>query len=284
MALIFSYFAGLWIIPVLGLPALVECGNVLVIAQDPDIWLDMRSMVEKIQQKGHKVVLVIPRNDLVMHSSKGLSVKMYPAPFLEPGLNMYMEHVLDQSLMGSLLSAISTEYRRMTYTASVLSRTCLHLLEDQVVIHSLQKSIFDVAIVDPLFPCGPILAEQLHLPSIYFLPKLPCGWGNMATRCPDMNYANVDQLHGLLQRIKNLLLYSIEYIACQQIENEYTKHASQFLHKDVKLLDLLSRAEIFFYRYDYVLESPKPLMPNMMFIGGHSCDQKQKLNTVSCFP
>ncbi|XP_069839231.1 UDP-glucuronosyltransferase 1A1-like isoform X10 [Dendropsophus ebraccatus] len=277
MARILSITMGLWIYLVLGLPALVGCGNILVIAQDAEIWLEMRSMVEKIQQKGHNIVLVIPKNNLIMDSSHGLIVKTYLAPVLEPGLNIYMDHTFSQSHVGSLLSAISTESRRMIYTASILSRNCLHLLDDQALIHSLQRSVFDVAVMDPFFPCGPILAEQLHLPSVYFLPKLPCGWDNRAMKCPDMNYADVNDVHSFLQRIKTLLFQSIEYIACQQIEKEYAKLASQFLHKEVKFLELFSRAEILFYRYDSVLETPKPLMPNMVFIGGHSCDQNQKL-------
>ncbi|KAM3917460.1 UDP-glucuronosyltransferase 1A1-like isoform 5-T5 [Leptodactylus fuscus] len=278
MAHIFSSIVGLWILMVLSFPVGAECGNLLVIAQDPDTWLDMHSMVEKLQHRGHNVVLVIPRNHLIMESSEGVTVKMYSAPFLESGLNIHMEPMSDDFQLSSLLSDISTESRRMIYAASVLSRTCLHLLDDKMLIHYLQRSVFDAAIMDPFFPCGPILAEQLHLPSIYFLPTLPCGWGNRATRCPDVNYANINNIHSLLERLKSLLLQFIEKIACQQIEKEYTKLASQFLHKDVKLFDLFSRAEIFLYKYDYVLESAKPFMPNMVFIGGHSCDRKQRLD------
>ncbi|XP_071977594.1 UDP-glucuronosyltransferase 1A1-like isoform X9 [Engystomops pustulosus] len=238
----------------------------------------MQSMVETIQEKGHRVVLVIPRNNLIKDSSKEITVETYSAPFLESGLDINMEPLFDTFQMGTLLSAISTESRRIIYTASVLSHTCLHLLDDHLLIRSLQRNVFDVAIMDPFFPCGPILSEQLHLPSIYFLPTLPCGWGHRATRCPDMSYANVDNEQGLMQRVKSLLLHIIEYVACQLIEKEYTKLASQFLHKEVKLLDLFSWAEIYFFKYDSVLEPPKPLMPNMVFIGGHNCDRKQKLN------
>ncbi|CAJ0965389.1 unnamed protein product [Ranitomeya imitator] len=260
----------------LSLFALVECGNVLVIAQDAEIWMDMQSMVEKIHQKGHKVVLVIPKNNVIKDSSQGFSVKMYAVPFLEPELNMYMEHAFDQPLMGTLLSAISTESRRMIYTASVLSLTCSHLLDDQVLIHFLQRNTFDVAIMDPFFPCGPILAEQLHLRSIYFLPKLPCDWGSRAMRCPDTN--DLNHVHGFMERIKSQLLHSIEHLTCEQIKKQFTNLASKFLHKEVKLLELFSQAEIFFYKYDHVLELPKPFMPNMVFIGGHSCGRKQKLD------
>ncbi|XP_073433672.1 UDP-glucuronosyltransferase 1A6-like isoform X9 [Dendrobates tinctorius] len=276
MSQIVCHNVGLWMYAALSLFALVRCGNVLVIAQDAEIWMDMQSMVEKIHQKGHKVVLVIPKNNLIKDSSQGFNVKMYAAPFLEPGLNIYMEHTFDQPLLGSLLSAISTESRRMIYTASILSLTCLHLLDDQVLIHFLQRNTFDVAIMDPFFPCGPILAEQFHLRSIYFLPNLPCDWGSRTTRCPDTN--DLNHVHGFMERIKSQLVHSIEYITCEQIKKQFTKLASKFLHKEVKLLELFSRAEIFFYKYDHVLELPKPLMPNMVFIGGHSCGRKQKLD------
>ncbi|XP_040213502.1 UDP-glucuronosyltransferase 1A1-like isoform X8 [Rana temporaria] len=279
MAAIILSLMFIWIVVILGLPTLAESGNVLVIAQDTDTWLDMRTMVDKIQQNGHEIVLVIPRNMMDMGSFEGITVKMYSAPLLKSGLSINLEPISGQSLMDSLLSAISTEYKRMKYTASVSSSTCLDLLADQELLSFLEKIRFDVSVMDPFFPCGPILAKHLQLRSIYFLPSLPCGWDKKAVNCPNSDYSDLgNNQNDLFQRVRNVLFHILEPLACRQIETEYNRLASKFLHRDVKLLEIFSQAELWLYKYDFVLESAKPLMPNMLFIGGHCCPEKKRAN------
>ena len=51
--------------------------------------------------------------------------------------------------------------------------------------------------------------------------------------------------------------------------------ASEFLQRDVTLPDLLRQASIWLVRLDFVLDNPRPLMPNMIIIGGVNCAQKK---------
>ncbi|MEE6490841.1 hypothetical protein FKM82_016022 [Ascaphus truei] len=277
-------FAALWVPLLLDLPSQAKGGKVLVIPQDTDVWLDMRPVIDQLKLRGHKIVVVIPKNTLLLGSSEEYTVRMYTAPV--PGLSLDLETAKEESLMGCFLGRISTMYRRMKHTASVLCAACQHLLEDQELLRYLERSSFDTIVMDPLFPCGPILAEHLSLPPIYFLPGLPCGWDSKATQCPNPFHYNLGQYlaqMGFIQRVQNLLVRSLEHVACQQINAEYTSLASHFLHRDVKMLQLFSQAELWLFKYDFVMEYPKPVMPNMVFIGGDNCAERKNLSQVSAF-
>ncbi|XP_018091524.1 UDP-glucuronosyltransferase 1A1 isoform X3 [Xenopus laevis] len=266
------------VVCLLEFPGLTEGGKLLVIPQDTDVWLDMHSMVTKLKKNGHEIVVVMPKNNEISHLSKDFIMKTYPVPALDPELQINLEPTEPLSLLSCFFSTISIEYRRLRYTTSILSNTCQHLLDDQELVRYLERSSFDAVVIDPWFPCGPILAEHLSLPSIYVMPGFPCGWDYTATRCPKSPYQS--QHYGQMdftQRMKNLLVESLEYIACQEIKAEYTRMASQFLHKHVNILQVLSQAELWLFRYDFVVESAKPVMPNMMFIGGETCKEKENL-------
>ncbi|ELV09612.1 UDP-glucuronosyltransferase 1-1 [Tupaia chinensis] len=58
----------------------------------------------------------------------------------------------------------------------------------------------------------------------------------------------------------------------------YAQLASEFLQRDVTVQDLLSSASVWLIRNDFVLNFPKPIMPNMVFIGGINCMSKAPLS------
>ncbi|XP_053326617.1 UDP-glucuronosyltransferase 1A1-like [Spea bombifrons] len=272
----------LWICIVLAVPIVSESGKVLVIPQNADVWLDMLPMVDKLKLKGNEIVVVIPRSSFNLVSSENLIVKMYSAPLVTSGLITDMDITKEEPLMNSLLCGISTVYRHLKYTASVLSNTCQHLMADTDLLQYLHNMSFNVAVMDPWFPCGPILAKNLSVPAIYVLPGIACDWDNKATCCPRTQHFNLDcDQTDLVPRIKCFLVQVLEHIACQQINAEYTSLASHFLHKDVNMLEIFSQAELWMFKYDFVLHSAEPVMPKMIFIGGDSCAEKQPVPRVS---
>uniref|UniRef100_A0A8B9NXA8 UDP-glucuronosyltransferase 1-1 n=1 Tax=Apteryx owenii TaxID=8824 RepID=A0A8B9NXA8_APTOW len=153
-------------------------------------------------------------------------------------------------------------------------------------MQELRESKFDVVLTDPILICGPVIAEYLSVPSVYFLRGFPCGMDFEATQCPHPpSYAprlflnNSDHMT-FIQRVKNLLVSILELIYCQPLFSPFEELACEILQKKVTATDLLSHASVWLMRYDFVLEFPRPVMPNMVFIGGINCDQKKKLSQV----
>ncbi|NXO71915.1 UD11 glucuronosyltransferase, partial [Phainopepla nitens] len=79
------------------------------------------------------------------------------------------------------------------------------------------------------------------------------------------------------QRVKNLLFDISNAFLCNFIFQSYSKLASEFLQRELTVLDLLrkSSSSVWLVRLDFVLDYPRPLMPNMIPIGGVNCAHKE---------
>ena len=70
------------------------------------------------------------------------------------------------------------------------------------------------------------------------------------------------------QRVKNMLYpLSLKYI-CQVAFTPYTRMASERLQREVSLGEILGSGSVWLFRGDFVMDYLRPIMPNMVFIGG----------------
>ncbi|NWI89490.1 UD16 glucuronosyltransferase, partial [Pitta sordida] len=264
-----------------------EGGKILVVPQDGSHWLSMRPVVEKLRQKGHEVVVVVPSRSLQMTSKQpeNYTVKVYPIPYPDEYLEAKVKALADAHLKEqSLLNMIISSYRSVIEINSVFFANCRSLLHDQELMRYLRETKFDVVFTDPVLMCGPIVAEYLSVPSVYFLRGLPCGMDLAATQCPNppsyiprLFLYNSDTMT-FAQRVKNMLVNVLELFYCKPIYAEVEELASEVLKKRVTATELVSRASFWLLRYDFVFEYPRPVMPNMAFVGGINCNRRTKLS------
>ncbi|KFP98367.1 UDP-glucuronosyltransferase 1-1, partial [Leptosomus discolor] len=136
-------------------------------------------------------------------------------------------------------------------------------------------------LTEPVIPCGQILAEHLSVPSVFFLRALPCGLDFEATQCPNPPsyvpriFTEYTDHMNFFQRVKNLIFDIPNYFLCDFVIQPFEKLASEFLQRDVTVLDLSRKASIWLMRLDFVLDYPRPLMPNIIVIGGVNCAHKK---------
>ncbi|NWU85859.1 UD16 glucuronosyltransferase, partial [Onychorhynchus coronatus] len=266
---------------------LAEGGKILVIPQDGSHWLSMRPVVEKLQQKGHEVVVVVPSTSLYMTSKQpqNYSVRVYPTPYPDGYLADMLKAFVDVHFVeGSVLSHIIASYRSTVELSKVFFMNCESLLHDRDLMRDLRESKFDVVFTDPILMCGPVVAEYLSVPSIYFLRGFPCGMDFEATQCPNPPsyiprfFLYYSDTMTFAQRVKNMLVNLLELFYCKPIYATLEELAYEVLKKKVTATELLSRGSFWLMRSDFVFEFPRPVMPNMAFIGGINCQQKKKLS------
>lgn len=266
-----------------------EGGKILVIPQDGSHWLSMRPVVGKLQQNGHEVVVVVPSTSLYMKSKEphNYTVKVYPIPYTEEHLAVVLNsfvsaHFTEQSV----LNIIITMYQSMSEIFRFFFTNCKSLLHNEDMMQYLRESKFDVVFTDPIMMCGPIIAEYLSVPSVYFLRGFPCGMDSEATQCPNPPsyvprlFLNNSDSMTFAQRVKNMLVHMLEFIYCKPVFAQFEELAYKIFQKKMTSTDLLSRGSVWLMRYDFVFEFPRPVMPNMVFIGGINCDQKKRLSQV----
>ncbi|NXT26804.1 UD11 glucuronosyltransferase, partial [Syrrhaptes paradoxus] len=262
--------------------SLAAGGKLLVVPVDGSHWLSMREALDGLRQKGHEIVVVAPDINLHIKPTNNFVMKTYPAPYtleeMDEIMQGFVKVVLEE---GSFLGRFFKAYHAMRRFSNMSLSTCARLLYNKELIRYLEESKFDAVLTDPVVPCGMILAEHLSVPSVFFLRGIPCGLDFEATQCPNplsyvpRMFTGLSDRMNFFQRVKNLIYETPNYFLCDIIFQPHVKLASEFLQRDVTMPDLLRQGSIWLLRLDFVLEYPRPLMPNIIAIGGVNCAHKK---------
>ncbi|NXW30836.1 UD11 glucuronosyltransferase, partial [Phaetusa simplex] len=257
-------------------------GKLLVVPMDGSHWLSMREVLYSLKEKGHEIVVVAPEISLYIKPTKNFDMKMFPVPFTQEELDYtFWRTSQDVFAEGSFLERIVKTYEGVKNTSAMFLSTCTHLLYNKELVRYLEERKFDAVFTDPLLPCGQILAEHLSVPSVLFLQQIPCGLEFEATQCPSPPsyvprvFTDLTDRMNFFQRVKNLIFDIPNYFLCDFVFQPYAKLASEFLQRDVTVLDLLRKASIWLMKLDFVLHYPRPLMPNMILVSGVNCAHKE---------
>uniref|UniRef100_A0A8D0E6X8 UDP-glucuronosyltransferase n=1 Tax=Salvator merianae TaxID=96440 RepID=A0A8D0E6X8_SALMN len=262
-----------------------DSGKLLVVPQDGSHWLSMKVLVEKLAQRGHDVVVVMPENALLLRTSQHFTVKTHPVPYTQEQLNEIYGNIGVNTFNSlSFFEKSIQMHANISQVMTMMASACQHLLSDEELVTFLQDKKFDALLSDPVLPCGPILAEYLSLPTVYFLRGLPCAMDFHAAQCPNpwsyipAGFTTFSDHMTFSERVKNLLMLPVNLFACHMLFGKYEELASELLQKKITAFDFFSKASIWLLRYDFVFEYPRPVMPNMFFIGGINCAQKKPLS------
>lgn len=260
-------------------------GKILVVPVDGSHWLSMQPVLQQLKQNGHETVVVAPEISTHIKPSDDLyTMKTYPVPFTEEELKeRFRDSIYGMFEEVPFLVRFVRTYNRLQNTTTLFFSTCTSLLYNRELMKYLEQSKFDVLLTDPLLPCGQIVAEYLHIPSVFLVLAIPCGLDSEALQCPSPpSYVprrftrNTDQMT-FAERVKNLLFRMSESFLCNSVYSPYSKLAAEVLQKDLTVSELLSHGSIWLIKTDFAMEYPKPLMPNMISIGGINCAGKKSL-------
>lgn len=283
----FIFHLALWFLSLLGILNLVESEKLLVVPQDGSHWLSMRAAVEKLSERGHEIVVVAPETNLLLKESKHYKRKTYPVPYKQKDLDdSFRKFAANLFQKVSFPYTIFKEYENNMYIINMFFDNCYSFLKNKEIVQSLKESQFDALLTDPALPCGVILAEYLSTPSIYFFRGFPCSLENAICKTPNPTsyiprcYTRFTDRMSFLERVVNLLVNSLETPLFQLLYTKYQDIASEFLQRQVHLPTLYRNSSIWLLRYDFVFEYPRPLMPNMVFIGGINCEEGKALTEV----
>uniref|UniRef100_A0A8C2TLH8 glucuronosyltransferase n=1 Tax=Coturnix japonica TaxID=93934 RepID=A0A8C2TLH8_COTJA len=280
-----------WIF-ILLIPGLSEGGKLLVVPMIGSHWLSMKEVIQKLAERGHEVVVLKPQ--VSWHTGEtekhAYTVKTYPVSTkfeeLDDAFRLYAATHLKG--LPFPLYAYSL-YNISTYLFESFYSQCRELFDSMETLQYLNQSGFDAVLTDPLFMCGATVANYLSLPFVFLMRGLPCNLHFEAAQSPSpLSYVprtfsfNSDHMT-FFQRVENTLIALLELFYCHGYYRAAKQLSSEVLQRDVTPLDLLNSASISIMRFDFVFEYPRPVMPNMVFIGGMNCARKKPLPKVCCF-
>ncbi|XP_056104701.1 UDP glucuronosyltransferase 1 family, polypeptide B1 isoform X1 [Rhinichthys klamathensis goyatoka] len=260
-------------------------GSLLVVPMDGSHWTGVKAVAEEMGRRGHKVMVVIPEVSILLGPGKHYATRTFPVPYGQQQLDELKARnaeVMDNKQQ-PLLEKISTRISNMRTFVDLQRATAESLLLNQELVDFLRKQNFDAVLTSPTVPTGAILAYNLSLPAVYMLRGLPCGLDSTATACPNPPsyiprfFTHYSDRMSFRQRVLNVLVSILEPLFCRLIYWSTEDVASRFLQRDVSVVEILQSGALWLLRYDFNLEFPKPLMPNMVLIGGINCAVKRPL-------
>ncbi|KAM4698704.1 UDP-glucuronosyltransferase 1-2-like [Rhinophrynus dorsalis] len=288
MELLLSSSSAALLILFLGALHLTEGGKLLVMPMDGSHWLSMKPVVERVAHNGHQVILVMPESSLVIRGSMLYTVRTYPVPYSNQEIHAILQklgpdHFIKPS--GSIaLSMLNIQLRGF----HMFYNMCDSLIYNKQLMQNFQEEKFDAVLTDPFSLCGVIVAEYLRVPSVNFLRGMPCALDYISSQCespisyvPRLFTKNTDHMN-FLQRLENLLMrLLVEPYYCGVAYQKWERLASEILQKEMTAVKLLSRTSVWLLRYDFVFDYPRPVMPNMVFIGGINCIMNKPISKES---
>ncbi|KAL6484202.1 hypothetical protein MHYP_G00062470 [Metynnis hypsauchen] len=178
---------------------------------------------------------------------------------------------------------ISTDLSRFIYFFSSLDflktftlKYVESLLNNEELLKTLKAWDFDAILTDPFDPLGAIVGEFFNIPSIYVQVNHPCDLDFLASQCPSpASYAPQMFTHysdrmSFWQRTVNMVRSLLQPLACRRLFSHADEIASRFLQRETSMMEIMSRADLWLMLSDFAFEFPRPVMPNMVMIGGLS--------------
>ncbi|XP_041505718.1 UDP-glucuronosyltransferase 1A7-like [Microtus oregoni] len=265
-----------------------QAGRLLVLSMDGSHWFTMQTVVQKLIHRGHEVVAVMPEVSGQLRESLNFTMKTYSTSYTLEDLN----HKHKKYTHAQWKTPEQSMLTLMTGTAKVyyelIMSHCRSLFNNKKLVEYLKQSSFDAVFLDPFELCGLTVAKYLSVPSVMFTRYFFCHYLEEGTQCPSpLSYvprlfSKLSDTMTFKERVSNFVFYVEERAFCHYLFKSATDIASEVLQTPVALEDLFSQASIWLLRTDFVLDFPKPVMPNMVFIGGLNCQQRKPLSKVCC--
>ncbi|XP_064142590.1 UDP-glucuronosyltransferase 1A3-like [Loxodonta africana] len=287
--------AGLWVaLSALRVLLLLLCvepwaegGKVLVVPMEGSHWLSMRKAVQELQARGHQTVVLAPEVNVHIKGEDFFTLKTYAIPYTQEEFEdifLRQSHLIFESehFLKTFLKTIII----LQNVSAFYQRSCASLLYNKDLIRYLNDSSFDVVLTDPVYPCGTVLAEYLSVPAVYFLRYIPCELDFEGAQCPNPSSyiprlltRNSDHMT-FLQRVRNMLYLLVPQYICSIFFAPFASLASELFQREVSVVDIFSYGSVWLFRGDFVMDYPRPVMPNMVFIGGINCAHRKPLSQV----
>ncbi|XP_043105200.1 UDP-glucuronosyltransferase 1A1-like [Puntigrus tetrazona] len=284
--------ASLWLLLGLLLYSSAEAGKLLVIPSDGSHWLGMKPIVEELGRRGNQVVVVIPEASLSMGPSEHTTTLTYPVNYTKAELEASLADKFN-TIVGIDISTDLAKFQAFIISLDVMQMFTLRnaegLLFNKGLMKRLKEYNFDAILTDPFEPAGAVAGEYLSVPAIYLLINHPCGVDTLSSYCPapasyvPQAFTHFTDRMNLWQRSVNLVRTLIQPMACQRIYARADEIASQVLQRKTSMVEIMSRAALCFLRFDFAVEFPRPVMPNMVMIGATVSQKLKPLSQVSLF-
>ncbi|GCB77674.1 hypothetical protein scyTo_0019312 [Scyliorhinus torazame] len=263
----------------------MEAARILAVPADWSHWLLMKTLLLELVERKHEVT--------VLRSSDSTSVEETSEDFaLEtiPIASGQSRKMLSESVQNFIfssayagtgfLSSISATwglFLLFSRTSDAMIPPIKAMFTDPALLQRLKAEGFDVVLADPYNAAGGMLAHFLDIPIVLFGRWATTGdlHFNVApsplSYVPVLNSYLTDRMM-FLDRLKNVFVYGLtDFMSRFYISPRYNELCRRYLQSDITMEELYRKADIYLMKVDCIFEFPRPIMPNLVYIGGFQC-------------
>ncbi|XP_017275649.1 UDP-glucuronosyltransferase 1A1 [Kryptolebias marmoratus] len=260
-------------------------GKLLVVPMDGSHWVGIKAIAQEIGKRGHRVTVIIPEISIRMGPGKHYDTITFPVPYDKAHMDYVMsshKDVMEKSAQ-PFMEKIKKRLSQVQRVAGFLHTTAESLLFNSSLIAHLAQQNFDAVLTDPMVPTGSLVARKLGIPTVNLLRGTPCSADMKAAGCPSPAsfvprfFTGYTDKMNFKERVINTLVALVEPLFCRLMFWHFDHIAHEFLEEEVGIMEVLSESDIWLLRIDFTLESPRPLMPNMILVGGINCKVRNPL-------
>ncbi|XP_070701291.1 UDP-glucuronosyltransferase 1A1-like [Pempheris klunzingeri] len=260
-------------------------GNLLVVPMDGSHWVGMKALAQELGRRGHRVTVVIPEVNIRLGPGKHYHTVTYPVPYDKAYIDSVMSSHKDimQKSSESFTEKIKTQFSQIQKITGLIHSTAESLLFNDSLISHLAQQGFDAVLTDPMVPTGSLIARKLGVPTVNLLRAIPCSLDMRAAGCPGppsyvpRMFTGYKDKMCFKERAINTLVALLEPFLCRLLYWHFDNMAYEFLGEQVDVAEVLSDSAIWLMRFDFTLELPRPLMPNVILVGGINCNLRNPL-------
>ncbi|XP_044935767.1 UDP-glucuronosyltransferase 2B31 [Mustela putorius furo] len=268
-----------------------SCGKVLVWPTEYSHWINIKTILDELVQRGHEVTVLTSAASIVINPniSSAIKYETFPTSILKDDFKDLVRKMLDMWIYNLPRDTFWTYFSQMQEImwkfSDCLQKLCEDVVLNRKLMTKLQESRFDVILADTIGPCGELLAELLRIPLVYSLrfspgyafEKQSGGLSFPPSYVPVILSELSDQMT-FMERVKNMI-YVLYFDLWFQTYNEksWDQFYSEVLGRPTTLSELRGKAQIWLIRTYWDIEFPRPLLPNFEFVGGLHCKPAKPL-------
>ncbi|XP_011782444.1 PREDICTED: UDP-glucuronosyltransferase 2B9 isoform X1 [Colobus angolensis palliatus] len=261
-----------------------SCGKVLVWAAEYSLWMNMKTILEELVQRGHEVTVLASSASILFdpNNSSALKIEVFPTSLTKTELeNIIMQGIKRWSeLPKDTFWLYFSEMQEITWRfGDIIRNFCKDVVSNKKLMKKLQESRFDVVFADPTFPCSELLAELFNIPLVYSLRFIPgyvfekhCGGFLFPPSYVPAFMSELSDQMTFMERVKNMI-YMLYFDFCYQMHDmkKWDQFYSEVLGRPTTLCETMGKADIWLIRNSWNFQFPHPLLPNVDFVGGLHC-------------
>ncbi|XP_072477027.1 UDP-glucuronosyltransferase 2B17-like isoform X4 [Notamacropus eugenii] len=262
-----------------------SCGKVLVWPMEYSHWINLKSILDELVQRGHEVTVLNPSATVFVDpgNSSGFHTEVFPVETTQEDLASIFENLITLwSYEFPKLSAL--EYgaalqKQLFEYSSFIKQQCKSAVLNKDLMKTLKKAKYEVVLADAFYPCGELIAEILGIPFIYSLRltvgntlEKYCGGLSLPPSYVPVPMTTLTDKMTFMERVKNMLFFIYFDFWFQNFDmKDWDWFYSDVLGKPTTLCETMGKADMWLIRTYWDFEFPRPYLPNFEFVGGLHC-------------